>query len=60
MTRSRPWAAGSAVLHNRPVRCHADCSAIFADFELAFARAMAAPAAVQSADERERILVELR
>ena len=40
----------------RPVRYRADCSAIFADFELAFALAMAALAAVQSAEERERIL----
>jgi hypothetical protein len=32
----------------------------FADFELAFARATAALAAVQSAEERERILAELR
>jgi hypothetical protein len=47
-------ATNFAVLHNRPVRCHADRSAIFADFELA--RAMAALAAVQSAEERERIL----
>ena len=47
------------VLHNRLVRCHADWSTIFADFELAFARAIAALAAVQSA-ERERILAELR
>jgi hypothetical protein len=45
-----------SVLHNRPVRCRADCSAIFADFELAFALAMAALPAVQSAEERERIL----
>jgi hypothetical protein len=30
------------------------------DFELAFAHAMAALAAVQSAEERERILAELR
>jgi hypothetical protein len=37
-------------------RCRADCSAIFADFELTFALAMAALAAVQSAEERERIL----
>ena len=47
-------------MHNRPVRCHADCSASFADFELAFARAMAALTAVRSAEERERILAELR
>ena len=35
-------------------------NAIFADFKLAFARAMAALTAVQSAEERERILAELR
>jgi hypothetical protein len=53
-------ATNFAVLHNRPVRCRADCSAIFADFKLAFALAIAALAAVQSAEERERILDELR
>ena len=42
MTRVDLSATNFAVLHNRPVRCHADCSAIFADFELAFARAMRA------------------
>ena len=57
---SLPSAANFDVMHNRPVRCHADCSASFADFELAFARAMAALTAVQSAEERERILAELR
>jgi hypothetical protein len=60
MTHLDLSATNFAVLHNRPVRCHADCSAIFVDFELAFARAMAALAAVQSAEERERILAELR
>ena len=49
-------ATNFAVLHNRPVRCRADYSAIFADFELVFALARAALAAVQSAEERERIL----
>ena len=37
MTRVDLSATNFAVLHNRPVRCHADCSPIFADFELAFA-----------------------
>jgi hypothetical protein len=49
-------ATNFAVLHNRPVRCRADCSAIFAEFKLAFALTIAALAAVQSAEERERIL----
>jgi hypothetical protein len=60
VTRVDLSATNFAVLHNRPVRCHADCSAIFADFELAFARAMAALAAVESVVERERIFAELR